>query len=107
MAAVAAQQEVMSYPARMLGFFFFFFHLFLLSFTTGVSLIRSFKEVHHYLGAVKEKNGCHETNSSATLALLLRYSHSDTLALLLGGALLSQLPSRGLYIMFIVLLALL
>ena len=48
-----------------------------------------------------------EKISSATLALLLKCSHSATLALLLGAALLSQLPSRGLYRMFIVPLALL
>ena len=49
----------------------------------------------------------HEKNSSATLALLLKCSHSATLALLLGAALFSQLPFRGLYRMFIVPLALL
>ena len=48
-----------------------------------------------------------EKNSSATLALLLKWSHSATLALLMGASLLSHLPSRGLYRMFIVPLALL
>ena len=49
----------------------------------------------------------HEKISSATLALLHKLSHSATLALLLGAALFSQLPFRGLYRMFIVSLALL
>ena len=60
-----------------------------------------------FLQVKKNLLGISEKNSSATLALLLKCSHSATLALLLGAALFSQLPFRGLYRMFIVPLALL
>ena len=53
------QEVVGRNPVRCCAFFFFFFYyLFLLSFTSGVSLIRSHKEVHLELCIVKEKNGC-------------------------------------------------